>query len=142
MGDADTKPSTQSRGHLASPRGRQLWAGEATLGCCKVRVKCRWPGIPGPLTALCLTPISGTHSPGHILGTDLEESRDAIRGTPEYLDKVAFKHHGVRKQVEFWRVNHLAEQSLLHTQAHSRVWFSIHRQEAPEFFPGIRERKR
>lgn len=61
--------------------------------------------------------------------------------TPEYLDKVAFKHHGVRKQVEFWRVNHLAEQSLLHTQAHSRGWFSIHRQEAPEFFPGIQGRE-
>ena len=38
-------------------------------------------------------------------------------------------------------MNHLAKQSLLHTQAHSRIWFPIHRKEAPEFFPGIQGRE-
>lgn len=61
------------------------------LGLCKVRVRC----IPGPLTSPRLsshsTPVPQTDSPGHILGTGLEESRSAILSDPRVPGQSCFQ---------------------------------------------------
>ena len=55
------------------------------------------------------------------------------QGKKGYLDKVAFKHCGVGKQVEFWRMNPLTKKAIFHPKFHSRAWDPDLGREAPKF---------
>jgi hypothetical protein len=66
-------------------------------------------------------------------GNRLWEERLLSVRCRRYLDKGALKHHRVREQVEFWRMNQLTKQAIHYSEFHSRAWVPDCRREAPNF---------